>query len=252
MATGVKIQSAKYGVGTSTVDVTKAVSVQLKDGRLNFVVTPAALNVNDPAPGRLKTLTVTYSINNGASNTSTAVDGEAMEISAPPARLASGLQIKKARYGFDRNFTDVTSAVRTYLNEGSINITVSAGAMGIPDPNPQKVKYLMVDYTINDEPGSKKIQDGQKFQINAPAVAADVTTTPTEGALDIVGMLFNDVFLFIKTYFVLAMTIQAAKYGQTLFSGGYWIIGGLTLFSYGFFPILVLPVLLFIWHVIMG
>jgi hypothetical protein len=252
MATGVKIQSAKYGVGTTTVDVTKAVSVQLKDGRLNFVVTPAALNVNDPAPGRLKTLTVTYSINNGASNTATAVDGESMDISAPPARLASGLQIKKARYGFDRNFTDVTSAVRTYLNEGSINVTVSASAMGIPDPNPQKVKYLMVDYTINDEPGSKKIQDGQKFQINAPAVAADVTTTPTEGALDIVGMLFNDVFLFIKTYFVLAMTIQGAKYGQTLFSGGYWIIGGLTLFSYGFFPILVLPVLLFIWHVIMG
>lgn len=252
MATGVKIQSAKYGVGTTTLDVTKAVSAQLKDGRLNFVVTPSALNVNDPAPGQLKTLTVTYSINNGASNTATAVDGDSMEISAPPARLASGLQIKKARYGFDRNYTDVTSAVRTYLNEGSINITVSAGAMGIPDPNPQKVKYLMVDYTINDEPGSKKIQDGQKFKINAPAVAADVTNTPTDGALDIVGMLFNDVFLFIKTYFVLAMTIQGAKYGQTLFSGGYWIIGGLTLFSYGFFPILVLPVVLFIWHVILG
>jgi hypothetical protein len=252
MATGVKIQSAKYGVGTKTVDVTKAVSAQLKDGRLNFVVTPSALNVADPAPGQLKTLTATYSINNGPSNTSTAVDGDSIDIAAPPARLASGLQIKKARYGYDKLYTDVTSAVRTYLNDGSINLTVSPGSLGIPDPNPQKVKYLMVDYTINDEPGSKKIQDGQKFQINAPAVAADVTNTPTDGALDIVGMLFNDVFLFIKTYFVLAMTVQAAKYGQTLFNGGYWVIGGLTLFSYGFFPILVLPVLLFIWHIILG
>ena len=183
MTTGVKIQSAKYGVGTNTVDVTKAVSAQLRDGRLNFVVTPSALNVDDPAPGQLKTLTVTYSINNGASNTATAVDGDSIDIDAPPARLASGLQIKKAQYGYDKSYTDVTSAVRTYLNDGSINLTVSPSSLGIPDPNPQKVKYLMVDYTINDEPGSKKIQDGQKFQIHAPAVAADITHTPTDLSL---------------------------------------------------------------------
>ena len=252
MATGVKIQSAKYGVGTKTIDVTKPVSAQLRDGRLNFVVTPSALNADDPAPGQLKTLTVTYSINNGASNTATAVDGESMEIDAPPARIASGLQINKAQYGFDRSYTDVTSAVRTYLNDGSINITVSPGSMGIPDPNPQKVKYLMVDYTINDEPGSKKIQDGQKFQLNAPAVVTNTTSTPTDGALDIVGTLFNDVFLFIKTFFVLAMTIQGAKYGERLFNGGYWIVGTLTLLTYGFFPILILPFGIFIWHLIMG
>ena len=149
MSTGVKIQSAKYGVGTTTKDVTKAVSAQLVDGKLNFVVTPAALNVNDPAPGQIKTLTVTYTINNGSPNTATAVDGEAMQIDAPPARIASGLQIKKAMYGYDGNYTDITSAVRTYLSNGSINVTVSASAMGIPDPNPQKQKFLKVDYEIN-------------------------------------------------------------------------------------------------------
>jgi len=252
MATGVKIQSAKYGVGTKTVDVTKPVSAHLKDGRLNFVVTASALNVDDPAPGQLKTLTVTYSINGGASNTATAVDGDSMDIDAPPARIASGLQITKAQYGYDRSYTDVTSAVRTYLNDGSINITVSAGSMGIPDPNPQKVKYLMVDYTINDEPGSKKIQDGQKFQLNAPAVVTNTTNTASDGALDIAGTLFNDVYLFIKTFFVLAMTIQGAKLGERLFSGGYWIVGTLTLFTYGFFPILILPFGIFIWQLIMG
>jgi hypothetical protein len=252
MATGVKIQSATYGVGTKTIDVTKPVSAHLKNGKMNFVVTPSALNVNDPAPGQLKTLTVTYQINGGASNTATAVDGDSIEIDAPPARIASGLQINKARYGYDKSYTDVTSAVRTYLNDGSINVTVSASNMGIPDPNPQKVKYLIVDYTINDEPGTKKIQDGQKFVLNAPAVMTDTTHTPSDGALDIVGSLFNDVFLFIKTFFVLAMTIQGAKYGQTLFSGGYWVVGTLTLFTYGFFPILILPVMLFIWHLVMG
>lgn len=252
MATGVKIQSATYGVGTSTVDVTKAVSAQLKDGRLNFVVTPSALNVSDPAPGRMKTLSVTYTINGGANNTATAVDNESMDISAPPARLASGLQIKKARYGFDKSYQDVTSAVRTYLNEGSINITVSAGNMGIPDPNPQKVKYLIVDYTINDEPGTKKIQDGQKFQLNAPAVMTDTSETPTDGALDIVGTIMSDIFLFMKVFFVLSMTILAAKYGDTLFKGGYWVFGTLTLLTYGMFPILILPFILLFWHLVMG
>lgn len=252
MATGVKIQSAKYGVGTRTLDVTRAVSAQLVNGKLNFVVTPSALNVNDPAIGQVKTLTVVYTINNGASNTATAVDGDAMTIDAPPARVASGLQIKKAQYGYDGNYADVTSAVRTYLNNGSINMKVSPGSVGIPDPNPQKPKFLKVDYTINGEPSSRKVADGKNFTLHAPAVANNTTETPTEGIMGIFGTITWDIILFMYWTFVFSMTIQGAKYGQTLFSGGYWIIGGLSLITMGVFPLIILPIWLFIWTLIMG
>ena len=219
---------------------------------MNFIVTPGALNVTDPAPGQIKTLTVVYTINGGASNTATAIDGEPIQIDGPPARLASGLQIKKATYGYDKTFQDVTSALRSYMNDGSINVTVSASAMGIPDPNPQRVKYLKVDYTVNGDPTSKSIQDGQKFVLNAPPVATDTSQTPTEGALDIVGTITSDIFLFMKVFFVLSMTILAAKLGERLFTGGYWIFGTLTLLTYGFFPIIILPFMIFFWHLVMG
>jgi len=252
MATGVKVQSANYGVGSKTVDVTNAVSTQLKDGKLNFVVTPAALNVSDPAPGQLKTLTVKYTINGGSSNTTTATDGDAIQVDAPPARIATGLQIKKAQYGYEGNYADVTSAVRTYLNEGVINLTVSHGAVGIPDPNPQKPKLMKVDYEINGYPGSKTIPDGQRFTINAPPVATNTSETPTQGAMSIVGTITNDIFLFAWLWFLFSITIQSAKYGGTLFTGGYWLLGGLAFFSSGLFPILILPFLIFWWHVIFG
>ena len=252
MFTGVKIQSATYGVGSSTTDVTTAVNSHLVDGKLNFIVTPAALNIDDPSPGQIKTLTITYTINGGASNTSTAVDGEPIQIDGPPARVASGLQIKKAQYGYEGNYQDVTSAVRTYVNDGSINLTVGTGTMGIPDPNPRKVKYLKVDYTINGDPSSKTIRDGQKFVLNAPPVKTNTSQTPTDGALDIVGTITSDIFLFMKVFFVLSMTILAAKYGEKIFPGGYWVFGTLTLLTYGMFPILILPFLMLFWHLVMG
>jgi hypothetical protein len=255
MASGLKIQSAKYGVGTTNLlDVTGAVSAHIEDGKLNFVVAPAAMNVDDPAVGQVKTLTVTYSINGGASNTVSAVDGEPINIDAPPARVASGLKIEKAQYGYDGNYQDVTSAVRTYLHDGAIDITVSPQTMGIPDPNPQKAKYLKVDIKINGDPSSRTIKDGQKFTLNAPAIKNAITTTLTQDLMSLVGNIFYDIFLFCFWFYLFSITFQSADYGERLTgsAGGYYVLGFLAFVSIGVFPIFILPFWLFIYHIIFG
>ena len=255
MASGLKIQSAKYGVGTlNLIDVTGAVSAQAKDGKLNFVVTPSAMNINDPAVGQVKTLTVIYSINGGTTNTVSAVDGDTIQIDAPPARIASGLQIVKAQYGYDRNYQDVTAALRSHLNDGSINITVSPQTMGVPDPNPQKVKYLKVDIKINGDPSSRKIQDGKKFELNAPAIKTDTNTTPGEDGMSLIGNLFSAVMRFAFWFFWFSITIQSAIIGERLIgnAGGYYVIGFLAFISYGVFPIFILPILIFFYRLIFG
>ena len=111
MATGIKITKATYGVGSKTVDVKAAVSSNIKEGELNLIVSPDSLGVEDPAPGQTKQLTVSYTINNGDINTKSAYDNEAVIVSAPSARLASGLDIVKASYGYAGNMTDVTDAI---------------------------------------------------------------------------------------------------------------------------------------------
>jgi hypothetical protein len=255
MASGLKIQSAKYGVGTTTLlDVTGAVSAHIQDGKLNFVVSPAALNVDDPAVGQVKTLTVTYSINGGASNTASAVDGEPIDVDAPPARIASGLQIVKAQYGYDKNYQDVTSAVRTYLHDGSINIKVSPQTMGVPDPNPQKVKYLKVDIKINGDKSSRTIQDGQKFTLNAPAIKTDTTSSASQSFMSLVGTIFYDIFLFCYWFYLFSITIQSADLGEYLTgsAGGYYVLGFVAFVSQGIFPIFILPIWLFIYYIIFG
>jgi hypothetical protein len=252
MSTGVQIQSAKYGVGTKTVDVKSTVTGLLADGKLNIVVTPATLNVNDPAPGQVKTLTVTYTINGGSSNIVSAVDNEAIQIDAPPARTASGLQIKKAEYGYDGNYQDVTSAVRTYLNNGTIDVKVNPGNMGIPDPNPQKAKFLKVQVTINGEPSNYTIPDGQKFRLSAPAVQATTDHTPAADFLGLIWSILYDILLACWFFFLFSITIESYHYGSTLFTGGGFVMGFLAFITSGVFPILILPFWIFGWCLIFG
>ncbi len=96
MATGIKIVKALYGVSPNNVDVTASVVSHVKDGSINLVVTPDSLGVTDPNPGKQKTLDVTYTINNGPSNTQSVKDNEVFMVNAPPERKATGLEITKA------------------------------------------------------------------------------------------------------------------------------------------------------------
>jgi len=170
MASGIKITKAEYGAGSKMVDVRSAVSQNIRDGELNLVVSPDSLGISDPAPGQTKQLTLSYTINNGDINTKSAYDNEVIRISAPSEKIASGLDITKAEYGYPGNMTNVTNAVREYVKDGNISLKVSPSALGIPDPNPNKQKMLEVQYTLNGSKNSGTFKDGETFSISAPSV----------------------------------------------------------------------------------
>ena len=125
MSTGISIVRAVYGISTASTDVTKLVASLVTDGSLKFTVSPTTLNVTDPAPGQLKTLTINYTINGGRDNQIAKNDNDVISLDAPPIRLASGLLIVKAEYGYTGNFTDVTDSIQNQVNNGEINIKIS-------------------------------------------------------------------------------------------------------------------------------
>ena len=200
MSTGLSIVQATYGAGSTTTDVTKSVAALVKDGVLKFTVSPTTLSVTDPAPGQLKQLTISYTINGGSSNSATINDNDIVDINAPPVRLASGLQITKAEYGYGGNYTDVTNAVQDLMSSnGSINITVGFKQVGIPDPNPNKQKHLKVEYTINGAPSSQTINDGSKFSVSAPAAEGTSNSAPTQIVSTIISLVYLRTFMFFYT-----------------------------------------------------
>ena len=239
---GLSIVSATYGTGSTTVDVTTTVASKVKDGFLNFTVSPTALNVNDPAPGQLKELTITYTINSGSSNTKTIKDNDLVYINAPPARLATGLQITTAEYGYTGNYTDVTDAVQNYVKDGSIDMKVGFKEVGIPDPNPNKPKELKVSYTVNGASATDTIRDGGRLRISAPTNQSPDNKTPSQHATSFLGMLFSNVARFFGTFLYALSIFVAIKFGDNFISPLLW--GGIAFFV-PFFSFWALPIITF-------
>ena len=213
---GIKILSAVYGSGSKTTDVTGAVASHISEGQLNLTVTPDSLGVADPAPGTFKQLTVTYTINNGDKNTSTTSDDGVLMISAPPERKAIGLQIENAEYGYEGNFTDVTDAIRSLVNEGSINIKVGPSAVGIPDPNPNKQKMLNVTYSLNGSKNSQTIKDNAYFKISAPSVDSLDSTPLPNVAGNFMLSLFKNAWYFAGMFFYVLSIYSAYDFGTAI------------------------------------
>lgn len=232
MATGIKITKATYGAGSKLVDVKGAVSSHIKEGELNLVVSADSLGVEDPAPGQTKQLTVSYTINDGDTNVKSAYDNEAIIISAPPARVASGLDIVKAQYGYPGNMTDVTDAIRNYISNGLIKLKVSPSAVGIPDPNPNKQKTLEVDYTLNGSKNSESIKDNSMFHVSAPPASSpsgDGTSIGTQiGWAIAYAIMYSFYFIGI---------VAAYKYGQLFNSAAAYFFAALSVIPFGFFAV---------------
>jgi len=244
MSTGLSITQAVYGAGSTTVDVTKTVSAMVRDGVLSFTVSPTTLNVTDPAPGQLKTLNLSYSINGGSKNSVTKKDNDSVYVNAPPAKTASGLQIIEAEYGYAGNFTDVTSAIQNLMSSsGSINMTVGFKQVGIPDPNPNKQKELRVKYSINGAPPtSDTLKDGQTFQISAPAVQGVSSTTPSQNVASLMNIIFKSVAYFFGMFLYTFSVFVAIEYGNQFISPMLW---GALAFFMPFFSFWGLPVITF-------
>ena len=243
MSTGLTIVQAVYGAGSTTTDVTKTVAAMVKNGVLKFTVSPASLNVTDPAPGQLKELNVAYTINGGSTTGKMIKDNDLVDISAPPATVASGLQITKAEYGYAGNYTDVTDAVQNLVKDGSIDIKVGFKAVGIPDPNPNKVKNLQVQYSINGSTTTETIDDGKPFKLSAPGVTAPSNTTPSQNVGSFIGILFKSVAIFFGVFLHALSIFTAVQYGNQFLSPLLW--GGLAFFI-PFFSFTALPVVTFL------
>ena len=243
MSTGITIVSASYGSGSSTTDVTSVVTSHIKDGELNLLVSASSLNVTDPAPGQPKQLTVSYTINSGSTNSKTVSDGNTLHITAPGQKVADGLVITKAEYGYAGNYTDVTDAIRSYVSNGSIDLKVGPSTAGIPDPNPAKKKSLKVTYTLNGSSNTETIDDGKKFTLSAPPLDGPPTKTPRQHALTWLGMLGVNFGYFVMTVTYLLNLIACSRISLNWFNTvtfGFFI--GLIPLSY--FHI-VLPALIF-------
>jgi len=191
---GIKITKALYGTGSTTVDVTKSVMSNIRDGNLSLVVTPDALNVTDPAPDQQKILDVAYTINDGKQMSQMVKDNEVLMISAPAERRATGLQITKAEYGYPGNWTDVTDAIQNHVRDGTIKITVGHKSAGIPDPNPSKQKSLAVEYTINGSPNTVELVDGKTLNISAPPLDSVDPTTPSSYVSKLMSITFLNLY----------------------------------------------------------
>lgn len=242
MSTGLFISKASYGSGVQTVDVTTAVTSHIQDGKLNLVVSPAALNVEDPAPGVIKTLTVTYTINSGSSMTMSQTDGNVININAPPAQEATGLVIEKAEYGYAGNMTDVTNAIQSHVSNGGIHITVGHKSAGIPDPNPSKQKSLTVKYTINGAHNTDTIVDGKTFKVYAPALLAPDNRKPAQHVMSVLGVVFKNIAYFVGIYLHTLSVGSAIEFGNTFISPILW---GSFAFIIPFFSFWLLPQIVF-------
>jgi hypothetical protein len=242
MSTGITIVRAVYGTSTTSTDVTNTVASLVKDGSLKFTVSPTTLNTADPAPGQLKTLLVTYTINGGGDNFLSKNDNDVVTIDAPPVTTASGLQIVKAEYGYTGNYTDVTDSLQSQVNNGSININVGFKTVGIPDPNPNKQKELKVEYTINGKKSSETIKDGKPFKLSAPPAEAKSNTTPSQNVGSVMGIIFKSVAYFFGMFLYTLSVFTAIEYGNQFISPMLW--GALSFFI-PFFSFWALPIITF-------
>lgn len=246
MSTGLTIQKATYGNGTSTVDVTGAVSKKVKDGVLNFTVSPTSLGIEDPAPGQLKTIDISYTINDGSKNDLSKKDNDLVFIDAPPARDASGLQIVKAEYGYPGNWTEVTDAVQNLMSSNnSIDLKVGFKELGLPDPNPNKQKQLKVDYTLNGSSSTQTLKDGERFKLSAPPREGSDGKTPSQHVNSILWSLFAGASKFIGMFLHVSSILVSYDAGKDFVHPLLW--AGLAFFI-PFFGFLVFPFIIFVFR----
>jgi hypothetical protein len=238
MSTGISITNATYGTTSSSVNVTSSVSALVKDGVLSIPsVSPTALNVNDPAPGQAKVLSVKYIINNGSALTENVNDSGSLYINAPPQREATGFQITKAEYGYPGNYQDVTDAIQNHVTNGGIDITIGFAILGLPDPNPAKKKLFNADYTINGAKNSVNLSDGDKFTVSAPPLIAADNKSPKQHTFDIIGMLFTNLGYFVMAFLFFISFFTVLKFGDD-FGGPVVLWGVLGLIPFSAFTIM--------------
>jgi hypothetical protein len=82
-----------------------------------------------------------------------------------------GLSVKKAMYGVEPSWTDVTKETSSLIQDGNLNFTVSPQAFGIIDPAPGVKKTFQGLISINGgKPSLLTKDDGEVFDLSAPTL----------------------------------------------------------------------------------
>ncbi len=135
----------------------------------------------NPAPGEVKNLTVTYTYKNGATLTKTFPETMSFSLPfittfgfGPSAIYQSPSQgqptLTKATYGFENNILDVTEFLKTKLSNAPYNFAGGKNSMNKEfgsDPAPGKTKTLTITCTYNDGTTiTKTFPENQPFSLS--------------------------------------------------------------------------------------
>jgi len=181
VAQGGELVGAEWGVPGSRVDVTARVRTFAHDGILQLEVTRFNLGI-DPAPHQNKTLIIRLRHWDGDVKEYSYPERSTVNLELDPSdreerreehareerreerheeqredrpresyeHRERGLRILRAYYGAEGQFVNVTEALRSQMNDGSIYLRVDNATMGV-DPLPGARKWLRVLYLYDGE-----------------------------------------------------------------------------------------------------
>jgi len=185
-AQGGELVAAEFGLQGSRVDVTDAVRSMARDGAVRFEVTRQNLGV-DPAPGRIKFLTIHLRHWDGSTQDYTFREHAVVNLEIDPAsgydrrewegrreegreqhgqreRHERGVHIIRAYYGAEGHFMNVTETLRSRVNDGRLYLRVDGSSMG-GDPLPGRRKWLRVLYFSEGERRNAVVEEKSELRL---------------------------------------------------------------------------------------
>ena len=183
LAQGGELVAAEWGLQGRRVDVTDAVRSMARDGAVRFEVTRQNLGA-DPAPGRVKFLTIHVRHWDGSTQEYTFREHAMVDIEIDPERgydrreweerreegrdrhegHERGVHIIRAYYGAEGHFMNVTEALRSRVDDGRLRLRIDDSTMG-GDPLPGRRKWLRVLYFSDGERRNAVVEEKTELQL---------------------------------------------------------------------------------------
>jgi len=180
LAQGGELVAAEWGLEGRRVDVTDAVRSMARDGAVRFEVTRQNLGA-DPAPGRVKFLTIRIRHWDGGTQEYTFREHAVVDIEIDPERgydrreweerreegrerHEHGVHIIRAYYGAEGHFMNVTEALRSRVDDGRLRLRIDDSTMG-GDPLPGRRKWLRVLYFSDGERRNAVVEEKTELQL---------------------------------------------------------------------------------------
>lgn len=193
-AQGGELVGAEWGVPGRRANVIDAVRSMARDGAIRFQVSRQTLGV-DPAPGRVKFLTIRLRHWDGGVQEYTFREHDMVNLEIDPEhgydrrewegrreegrehqeaeehheaeeheRREHGVHIIRAYYGAEGHFINVTEALRSRVSEGRLYLRVDNYSMGA-DPLPERRKWLRVLYWADGERHNVVVEEKNELRL---------------------------------------------------------------------------------------